>query len=76
MTIANRTTVTVLWPLSLVDFANSTGPYYASTSGIFQYLPSKADADTEYLLGEYESNKLQFHNPLNPTPSNQTRIKE
>ena len=30
-------------------------------------------ADTDYLLGKYESNKLQFDNA---TLSNQTRIKE
>jgi hypothetical protein len=66
-------TVTVLWSLSLVHFANSTGPYNASTSGIFQYLPSNADADAEYLLGEYESNKLQFENA---PPRTQTRSNE
>ena len=66
-------TVTALWSLSLVDFANTTGPYYVSASGIFQYLPSNADADTEYLLGEYESNKLQFDYA---PPRTQTRSNE
>jgi len=55
-------TVTTLWPLNLVDFTNSTGPYHASTSGIFQYRPTSADADSDYILGEYESNDLQFSN--------------
>ena len=65
-------TVTVLQSLSLFDFTNSTAPYLVSTSGIFQYRPSNADADAKYLLGEYESNKLQFDNapPRTQTPSN------
>ena len=65
--------MTTLWPLNLVDFANSTGPYRASTSGIFQYRPTSADANFHYILGEYESNVLQF---ANAPPSTQTHSKE
>ncbi|KAK2466189.1 hypothetical protein APHAL10511_001831 [Amanita phalloides] len=69
-TITSGQTVTTLWSLSLIDFTNSIGPYHASASGIFQYRPTSADTDSNYLLGEYESNDFQFTHAL---PSIQAR---
>ena len=64
-TIGPSETVTMLFPLNQFDFADSSGPYNLSASGVFQYRPTNATADSksEYLFGKYESNFVSFSNP-------------
>jgi hypothetical protein len=59
-TLAPNETATTFFPLNMFDFTNSSGPYRASSAGIFQYRPTNATPEFEYLLGTYESNAFQF----------------
>lgn len=57
-------TVTTLWPLSLFDFTNSTG---LRTEPCLDFGTTRADADSDYVLGEYELNDpmhLLAHKPV------------